>query len=105
MGAGECGKDQLTGIWLSLVDMHSRNLLVLFHDFRKVGEVQLRIHTVGEHVQCQGDDIYISCTLTVAEKSTFHTVRAGKNGQLRVGNAGTPVVVRMYGQNHVVSVF
>ena len=46
MGTGESGKYQITGIWLTFVNVHSGKIFIFLTDCRQVGEVKLRINAV-----------------------------------------------------------
>ena len=50
---------------------------------------------MGEHIKSYRNDIQITGTLAITKKGTLNAVRAGHEGQLGGGNAGTAVIVRM----------
>ena len=67
MRTGECSKYQLTGIWVSLRNIHLGATLVNLCDLTNILDLQLRIDALGEHVISQGQNIDITGTLAVAE--------------------------------------
>ena len=50
MGAGECGKYQLSCIRMTRVDGHLGTALVYFCDLADILNLQLRVDALGEHV-------------------------------------------------------
>ena len=74
MGTGECGKYQITGIWLTLTNMHSCKFLIICTDFWHVGKIQFRVNTVCKHIHCQSNNVNVTGTLTVSKQSTFDTL-------------------------------
>ena len=104
VGAGEGGEDQRTGVGTALVDVHPGAFLVGLADGGHIGEVQLRVNAVGVHIHGQGDNVYVSSALAVAEEGAFHPVGSGQQRQLRIGNAGAPVIVRMQGDGDILPV-
>lgn len=53
-GTGESGEDQVTAVWVAL---RNAQLVAVFNgaaDLAYIGEVQLRVNALGQHVQCQG---------------------------------------------------
>ena len=105
MGAGEGCKYQLPCIRLSHVYLHTGTALVYFHDTRHVGEVQLRINPHGIHVHCQGDDIHISGTLSIAEQRPLDAVCTCQNAHFRICNTTTAVIMRMQGYDDILTIF
>ena len=67
MRTGECSKYQLTGIWMSLRNIHLGAALVNLCDLTNILDLQLRIDALGEHVISQGQNIDITGTLAIAE--------------------------------------
>ena len=67
MGAGECGKYQISCIWLSFIDMHSGQAFVDFTDLWNVSEIQSRIYTLREHIECQCHDIHVTGTFSISK--------------------------------------
>ena len=104
MRTGECGKYELTCIRMSRIDVHLCATLVNLCDLTDVLDIQLRIDSLREHVVSQSQDIYITGTLTVSEQSSLYTVCACKQCQLGSCHAGSTVIVRMYAQDHAVTI-
>ena len=104
MGAGEGRKDQVAGVGLAVAHVHAGELLIELHDVGHVGEVQLGVHAVGEHVHGHGDDVHVAGALAVAEEGALDAVAAGQQGQLTGCHAGAPVVVGVDGDDHVFTV-
>ena len=50
MGAGEGGEDQLAGVRLPFIDVHPGHPLVKLGDFGHIGEVELGVDALGEHI-------------------------------------------------------
>ena len=67
-------------------------------------QIQLRIDTLGEHVVSHCQNIDISGSLAVAQKGSFHALRACKKGQLCSCHAASSVIVRVNAENNAVSV-
>ena len=57
--------------------MHAGQALVHIRDVRDIGKIKLRIHSLGVHIQSKGDNVHVACSFSVAEQSTFDTVRTG----------------------------
>ena len=103
MGAAERCKDQLSAVRRTLIDVHSGDTLINLNDLRHIGEVQLRIHALRIHVQCQRDNIHITGALAVAEQGALDTVAARQQSQLAVCHCTAAVVVGMQGDDNVFS--
>ena len=73
MGTGECGKYQITGIWLTLINMHSCKFLIIRTDFWHIGKIQFWIYAMCIHIHCQSNNVNVTGTLTVSKQSTFDT--------------------------------
>ena len=43
MGAGEGGKDKLSGVGLTLTDMHARYFLIGLYKVRHIGKIKLQL--------------------------------------------------------------
>ncbi len=69
-----------------------------------VGEVDLRIDALGEHVEAERHQIDIARALAVAEQAAFDAVGAGHEAQLRRRHAGAAVVVRMEAEDDRIAV-
>ena len=104
VGSGEGGEDQLARIGMSRVDLHLRAALVDLGDLLLIGDVQVRLDALGEHVVCHGQDVHIAGALAVSEQRALHAVRACQQRQFRRRHAGAPVVVGMDGNDHAVAV-
>ena len=95
VGTGKGGKDQLAAIGVAL--RHAQLVAVFdgLADLRQIGEVNLWVHALGEHVQAQGDEIDVAGALAVAKQAALDAVRAGQIAQLGGGDTLTAVVVRV----------
>ena len=93
MRTAECGKNQCAAVRLTLVNVHSCHALVSLCDSGQIGEVQLGVNSVSEHIHCNCDDINVSCSFAVAEESTFNSVGTCKQTQLGIGNCTAAVIV------------
>ena len=88
VGAGEGGEDEVAAVRGAL---GYGQLVAVFDrppDFVHVGEVDLRVDALAEHVHAQGDQVYVAGALTVAEEAAFDPVCAGQVAQFRGGHAG-----------------
>ena len=81
---------------MARVNLHFRTALIHLCNGTDILNSQLRIDSLGEHVVGQGQNIHISCTLTVAEQRSLHTLSPCQKRQLRGRHPGTPVIVRVY---------
>ena len=104
MRTGEGGKYQGTGIRLSRWNRHLRAALINFLDAVDILERKLRIHALREHVIGERQDVDIARTLTVSEERTLDTIRAGEQRKLRGCDALPTIVVRMHGEDHMLTV-
>ena len=95
VGAGEGGEHQLSGIGMAGIDVHFRTPLIHLRDPFYIGDLQLRVDALGEHIISQGQDIHISGPLAVSEQSALHPVRTCQERQLCGRHSGSPVVVGM----------
>ena len=105
VGAGKGSEYQFAGVGLAIVDLHTGDLLIYFFDSRQVREVQFGIYAVGEHIQSQGNDVYVAGSFSVAEEGTFHKVCSGQEGQFGVSYTCSPVIMRVERENNMVPVF
>ena len=85
--------------------LHTGEILISFTDLHNMREIQSTVHTVTHHIKCNGYQIHITGTLTVAEQSTFHTVCTCQKSHLCVSYAASSVVMRMQRYQHIFSVF
>ena len=104
MGAAEGREYELSGIRLTIADLHARHLFIDIDDMRHIAEVQLRIHAHRIHVHRQGDDVHVAGALAVAEERALDAVSAGQQTHLAVGHAAAAVIVRMQGDDDVFAV-
>ena len=77
--------------------MHGQLVAVLHGpaDLVDVGEVDLRVDTLGEQVQPEGHQADVPGAFTVAEQAALDPVGSGQVAQLGGGDRRTAVVVRM----------
>ena len=99
MRTGESGECQFSSIGPALRDDHAGQGLIDFADVVDVGEIEMRIDSLGIQVQGDGDDVQIAGALTVPEEGSLNPLRAGQHGQLGAGDAGSAVIVRMNGDD------
>ena len=104
MRTGEGRKYQRTGVRLSRRNRHLRAALIDFLDAVDILERKLRIHALREHVIGERQDVDITRTLTVSEERTLDTVCTGKQCKLCGRDTLTTIVVRVHGQNHLLTV-
>ena len=93
VGAGERGEYQVAAVGVAL---RNAQLVAVFDgaaDLVDVGEVDLRVDALGQHVQAQGDQADVAGALAVAEQAAFDAVGAGHVAQLGCCDAGAAVVV------------
>ena len=101
--AGESGEDQVAAVRVALRNAQLVAVLDGTADQVDVGEINLRVDTLGQHVQAQGDQADVTGALAVAEEAALDAVGAGHVAQLGGGDAGTAVVVRVQRQNDGVA--
>ena len=94
MRAGEGGKHQRAAVRLALIDVHAGDPFVHLADVRQVGELQLRVHALGVHVQRERDDVYVAGAFAVAEQRPLNAVRARQQPHFRIRHGAAAVVVR-----------
>src|SRR5699024_522239 len=80
---GECSKYQSAAVWTSLVDLHAGKFFIFLTDLCHVAEVQIRFHPLRIHIQSQGNNIYVSCSLTVSKKGSLNPVSSCQKSHLR----------------------
>ena len=95
MGTRKCCKNKCSTVWTSLSNCHSRATLIHLADVRHIGEVKLRIYSLGIHVHSKCYNINITSTLSVSKKSSLDAVCSGKNSHFRICHTTTSVIVRM----------
>ncbi len=74
------------------------------HDLVDPREVEVWVNALGVEVQRQGDDVHVARAFTVAEQGSFDAVGTGQDGQLGSRHSGSPIIVRVYREDHMVSV-
>ena len=67
MAAGEGGEHQFPYVGLTLPDVHFGDLLIDVADVVDVGEVQLGVNALGEHVQRDCDHVHVAGPLAVSK--------------------------------------
>ena len=105
MSARKGGKHQSACIGCAVIDLHSRAFFVFFDKVIHIRKVKLRIDTVGIHIQCESDYIYVARALAVAEKRTFNAVCACQKRKLGICDTRTAVVMRMHRKGDEFTVF
>ena len=85
--------------------LHTGEILISFTDLHNMREIQSTVHTVTHHIKCNGYQIHITGTLTVAEQSTFHTVCSGQYAELRIADTAASVVMGMYAKYYIITIF
>ena len=103
MRTGERREHQVTAVRVTLRDAQLVAVLHGFADASDVGEINLRVHALGEHVQAQGDQVHVAGALTVAEEAALDAVRAGHVAELCCRDAFATVIVRVQGQDDGVT--
>src|SRR5699024_75295 len=99
VGTGERGEHQVAAVRVALGYTQLVAVLDGATDVLDVGEVQLWVHTLGQHVQCQGDQADVAGALTIAEQAALDPISAGHVTQLRCCDTGAAVIVGMQGQD------
>ena len=69
-----------------------------------VGEVELGVHSLGEHVEGEGHHVHVAGALPVSEQGPLDTVRSGHERELRRRDPGPPIVVRVEAQDDALAV-
>ena len=103
MGAGEGGEDEVAAVGAALGDGHLVAVLDRAAHLVEVGEVDLRVDALAEEIQPQGHEVDVAGALAVAEQAALDAVGAGEVAELRGGDAGAAVVVRVQGQHDGVA--
>ena len=99
MTPGECSKDKLSRIRLTIRNDHARGALVNFSQTRKIGKIQPGRNPVAVHVKRDNHDIEIPGPFATSEKSAFHPIRTRHETQLSGSHSGAPVIVRVQGND------
>lgn len=85
--AAERGENQVACVGLARRNFHARALFVDRADFRQVGEVELGVYALREHVERDRHDVEVARALAVAEERALNPVRARQNAELGGGYA------------------
>ena len=93
MRAGESREHQITRVGVPFGHRQLVDRLHGFPDSRHLGEIELWIHALAEHVHGHGDHIAVARAFAVAEQRPFHPLRARHQRKLGGGHAGAPIVV------------
>ena len=104
VAAGESGKDQFTGVWLTLRNFHAGRLFVDLSSGRQVRKIEAGFDTVAVHVQSHDDDVEVTGPLPVSEKRSFDTISTGHQAQLSCRDSSATVIVRVQADNGVFPV-
>ena len=105
MRTGKSGENQSATVRTSLINLHSRKLLILLTNMGHMGKVQIWLHTLGVHIKSQRHNVHISGTLSVSKQRTFNTVCACQKSHFRISHSATSVIVWMKGNHYVLPVF
>ena len=103
MGAGESGVHKRPPVWLSFSHLHSGRFFVHRYNRRYISEIQFWVNAVRIHIQCQSNYIRISRSFTVSEQRALNSIRSGQQSKLGIGHAAAAVIVRMQGNDYVLS--
>ena len=101
----ECRKDECAAIWLPLEHLHPCHSLVHFANGRKVRKIKARINPLGIHIQGEGNHVYVARTFAVTKQRALYSVTACKQPHFTIRNCATSVVVRVQGNDKVLTVF
>ena len=85
--------------------LHTGEILISIADLHNMREIQSAIYTMAHHIQCNGYQIHITGTLTIAEQSTFHTICSGQYAELRIADTAASVVMGMYAKYYIITIF
>ncbi|MNJ43964.1 hypothetical protein D3C77_389960 [compost metagenome] len=78
MGTGEGSEYEFTCIWLSFVHFHFGHALIDLDNFKNVLEIQLRIDTMGIHIQSKSDNVHVPCSFSVTKQCSFDSLSASE---------------------------
>ena len=104
MRAGKGCEHKLACIWLTRRNLHFCAALVNLFDFFNIVEIKLGVYALGPHIESQGHDINVACTLAVAEQSAFYTVCACHKSKLCSSYALSSVIVWVEGNNCCITI-
>ena len=105
MRSRKCRKHQISGIWLTVVYLHSCQAFISLTDLFHIREIKSRIYTLGIHIHAKCNNVNVTGTFSVSEQCTFDTVGTCKDTKLRCRHTASSVVVRMQGKYNILSVF
>ena len=100
----ERGEHQIATIRRTLVHLQLVAVLNSLTDTVNIREINLRIHTLGVHVQAQRHQVNVTGALAITEEATLNTVSARQVTQLSSSHTGTAVIVRVQRQHNVLAV-
>ena len=84
--------------------LHIGESLVVCTDLHYIGKIKTAVHSVCGHIECNGHQVHVTCSLTVSEKCSLNSVCTCKNAQLGIRNAGASVIVGMNRYHNSLSV-
>ena len=102
--AGKSGVDQFADIGMARMDRQLVAIFIGLGQVIDVREIQMRIDTLGEQVETQGDDVDIAGALAIAEQRAFDPVGPGHHRHLGGGDATAAIVMGVNRQDHCVAV-
>ena len=68
-------------------------------------EIKLRVNALSPHIKCQGNNINITRSFSVAKKCALNSVSTCKKPKFCCGNTCTPVVMRMKRNNSCITIW
>ena len=91
----ERSEHQVATVRRTLVHLQLVAVFNSLTDTVNIREINLRIHTLGVHVQAQRHQVNVTGALAITEEATLNTVSARQVTQLSSSHAGTAVIVRV----------
>ena len=104
VAAGEGGVDQIADVRMALGDRHPIRELEHPAGLLDVADVQLRVDTLGEKVQGEGDHVDIAGSLAVSEQGSLDPIGSGHDAELGRRDRGAAIVVGVKRQHDRVAV-
>ena len=86
------------------INTHLATTLIDFHDFLHVLDLKLGIDSLRKHIVSHRQNIHITGTFSIAQKSAFHTVCTGEKRQFCDGHTGSSVIMGMYAEDDIVPI-